>query len=91
MTDNPRLRRIRELLEQHFNPVRLEIEDDSWRHAGHTGAARHGGGHFNVTIVAAAFAGKSRVECHRMVMRLLQPLFDDDIHAVTIRATAPDE
>ena len=38
-----------------FAPERLQIDDDSARHAGHAGA--HGGGesHFNVVIEAAAF------------------------------------
>ena len=37
-----------------FAPTRLEIEDDSARHAGHAGAQPGGESHFNVTIEAAA-------------------------------------
>jgi hypothetical protein len=36
--------------------VALAIDDESHRHAGHAGRAR--GGHYELTIVAEAFAGK---------------------------------
>ena len=36
-------------------PQSLDIEDESHRHAGHAGA--RDGGHYKITIVAAAFIG----------------------------------
>ncbi len=74
---------IRALLEAAFAPATLEIEDESWKHAGHAGAGR--GGHFHVRIGAAAFRNKSRIRCHRMVNAALQPLFPERIHALSIR------
>lgn len=82
--------RIRELLVAAFAPVELEIEDDSASHAGHAGAAS-GGGHYNVAIVADAFAGKSRIERHRMVNAALNELMGTNIHALSIRARSADE
>jgi len=82
---------IRQLLEDRFQPEQLQIEDESWKHAGHTGVKEHGGGHFLITITASAFHGCSRMQRHRMVMDTLKPLFPSTIHAASIRAEAPDQ
>ena len=71
-------------------PLSLEIEDDSHRHAGHAGA-RDGGGHYNLTIVAAAFAGQNTVKRHRIIYDAAGDLMRGPIHALSIRAFAPDE
>jgi len=86
-----RAEQIRALLENSFQPIALEIIDDSWKHAGHAGAKEHGGGHFSVEIVSESFAGKSRVQRHRMVYATLEKLFGPTIHAVNIRASSPEE
>ncbi len=70
--------------------VRLEIRDDSARHAGHAGA-RAGGGHFAMTIVSAQFAGKPTTERHRMVYDALGALIKTRIHALSIAARTPEE
>jgi BolA protein len=88
---NDRVAMIRERLTGAFAPSALEIQDDSAKHAGHAGA-RAGGGHFNVHIVASAFAGKSLVERHRMVYAALgDAMRNDVIHALSIQAKSPDE
>ena len=71
-------------------PERLELRDDSAKHAGHAGA-RDGGGHFDLTIVSPQFAGKTTVARHRMVYEALGPLMRREIHALAIRAYAPGE
>ncbi|MFN4065190.1 MAG: BolA/IbaG family iron-sulfur metabolism protein, partial [Parazoarcus communis] len=43
-----------------LQPLSVQIGDDSALHAGHAGA-RSGGGHYNLHIVSAAFAGKNTV------------------------------
>ncbi|HEY9199039.1 MAG TPA: BolA family protein [Gammaproteobacteria bacterium] len=88
---NDRVTMIRERLSAAFAPSTLDIEDDSAKHAGHAGA-RSGGGHFNVRIVAAAFAGKPLVERHRMVYDALgDAMRENVIHALSIQAKTPDE
>ncbi|MGB0749518.1 MAG: BolA family protein [Magnetospiraceae bacterium] len=72
-------------------PVRLEIEDDSARHAGHAGSDARGESHFNVIIVSDAFAGRSRVERQRMVYGLLQEELADRVHALSLKTLTPDE
>jgi BolA protein len=70
--------------------VRLDIRDDSAKHAGHAGA-RAGGGHFAMTIVSAQFAGKRVMERHRMVYDALGALMKNEIHALSIAAKTPEE
>jgi BolA family transcriptional regulator, general stress-responsive regulator len=73
-----------------LQPVTIEIEDESARHAGHEGA-KGGGGHYRMRIVAAAFTGKSMLERHRMVYDALGEMMRREIHALTVRAQTPDE
>lgn len=80
---------IRERLSQTLSPTELNIEDDSWRHAGHAGA--RDGGHFSVRITSAAFAGKRLVERHRMIYAALGDAMRTEIHALQIDARAPGE
>ncbi|MBM3524062.1 MAG: BolA family transcriptional regulator [Alphaproteobacteria bacterium] len=83
--------RMRRKLEAAFTPARLEIVDDSHRHAGHAGARPEGETHFNVTIVSAAFAGIGRVERQRKVYAALADELRDRVHALQLRTLAPDE
>lgn len=73
-----------------LEPQRLDIIDDSHRHAGHAGA-REGGGHYRVAIVAPVFAGKRTMERHRLVYDAAGDLMQRQIHALSITAKAPDE
>lgn len=73
-----------------LDPLHLEIVDDSAAHRGHAGAAQ-GGGHFEVTVVSAAFDGLGKVERHRLVYGLLQGLLPGAIHALALRTIAPSE
>jgi len=88
--EDPRVRMIRERLTAALRPERLEIVDETARHAGHEGA-RAGGGHYVVTIVSPAFSGKRLIERHRMVYDALGEAMQKEIHALSIKALAPDE
>lgn len=88
---NARVAQIEQRLRAALAPLRLEIVDDSARHAGHAGARESGGGHYNVTIVSAAFAGKNLIERHRLVYGALGELMHKDIHALSLQALSPDE
>lgn len=80
---------IRERLTQAFAPERLEIIDDSHKHAGH--ASAKGGGHFTVTIVSNAFDGKNLIQRHRMVYEAMGDLMQHEVHALSIKAETPNE
>lgn len=82
---------IRAKLSAGLNPTRLDIVDESHRHAGHAGARAEGESHFQVAIAAAAFAGKSRVARQRLVYALLADELRTDIHALSLTTLTPDE
>jgi stress-induced morphogen len=82
---------IKDRLTAAFQPVSLEVVNDSHRHAGHAGSPGTGESHFSVRVIAAAFAGKSRVERHRMVNEALADLLQGKVHALAIQALAPGE
>ena len=86
----PRVAQIRTKLTDAFAPQQLDIVDESHKHAGHEGA-RSGGGHFNVTIVADAFAGQTLIQRHRMIYTALGEELKQAIHALSIKAYAPAE
>tara|TARA_B100001057_G_scaffold398346_1_gene408866 strand:+ start:367 stop:627 length:261 start_codon:yes stop_codon:yes gene_type:complete len=75
---------MEELLENAFSPVFMEVRDVSEAHSGHTGARSGGETHFEVDITSAIFAGKSRVQSHRLVHEILQPLLRTTIHALAL-------
>ena len=96
MPEGPIASIIREKLTAELAPVRLEIEDDSGRHAGHHhegGVDGRAGGesHFNVTVVSAAFEGQGRVQRQRAVNALLREELAGPVHALSIRALTPAE
>ena len=72
---------IRARLQQVFSPATLEVIDEGHLHIGHAG---EGTGHFRVRIASAAFAGKTRVQQHRMVYDALAGLMGNGIHALAI-------
>jgi len=74
-----------------FAPSRLEVVDDSHRHAGHGGARPGGESHFNVVIEAAAFEGLSRLERQRRVNDVLAEELAGPVHALSVKALAPSE
>jgi BolA protein len=76
-----------------LKPLRLEVVDESHRHIGHAGNPDgRGETHFTLEIVSGAFAGKSRLQRHRLVMDLVQPIWlETGLHALSLRLYAPDE
>jgi BolA protein len=86
----PRLERIRTVLEAAFQGARVAVKDDSARHAGHAGA-KDGAGHFLVRVESQEFAGRSRLERHRLVYKALADMLPREIHALNIEAVSPDD
>ncbi len=71
-------------------PSRLVVSNDSAQHSGHMGDDGSGESHFSVDVESAAFVGQSRVARQRMVNTALADLLATRIHALAIRATAPE-
>ena len=84
-----RVAMIRERLNEVFAPESLDIIDESHKHAGHASAG--GAGHFVVNIVADAFAGKNLIQRHRLVYDALGDAMNTEIHALSIKASTPEE
>ncbi len=82
---------ITEKLKSAFQPTRLDLQDDSDRHAGHMGAHPEGESHFNLFIEAPAFAGMSRVARQRAVYAVLKDELAGQLHALSVKALAPGE
>jgi len=82
-----RIEQIERRLKDAFSPESLLVKDQSHLHAGHAGA-QGGLGHFDVDIVADAFAGKSRIAAHKLIYAALGEMMSTDIHALRIRASA---
>ena len=81
---------IREKLAKAFAPAELQVVNDSHHHAGHHSSPGTGESHFSVMVVSDAFAGKSRLERHRMVNAALAEELKT-VHALAITALAPQE
>lgn len=84
-----RVERIRQLVQDRLRPELLEIRDDSMAHAGHASAGTKG--HFHMRLVCARFSGLSPLARHRLINDVLAPLFETDIHALSLIAMAPEE
>ena len=82
---------IREKLHNAFHPERLEVIDDSARHAGHSGATPGGESHFNVVIVSGLFEGQGRVARQRSVYSALAEKASVDRLDPIFKALAPGE
>lgn len=78
-------------LRRDFSPLRLQVDDESHRHAGHAGAPGGGQSHFCLLIVSAAFAGKNRVERQRMVYAALAEDLASGVHALAMTTLTPEE
>ena len=81
--------RIRLALTDAFQPTRLEVVDDSAKHAGHAGAAAGGQTHYSVLVESGAFKSMSRVERSRAVHAVLAPEFEAGLHALSLKLEGP--
>ena len=82
---------MEQLLTAAFAPTRLAVINDSARHHGHAGDDGSGESHFTVEIESRAFAGLSRLERQRMVNRALGDIPGARVHALAIKASAPED
>lgn len=99
MSDHPVADRIRQSLEFALAPDRLEIIDESMKHAKHAHmmerdgtAGEPGETHLRIRITSARFQGVTRLDRHRAINALLaEEMGPNKLHAVAIEARAPSE
>ncbi|MEO5578952.1 MAG: BolA family protein [Sphingomicrobium sp.] len=82
---------IRQRLVAALAPTRLELDDQSDRHIGHAGHDGRGESHFALVIESPAFTGLNRVARQRAVYAALGELMIERVHALTIKAIAPEQ
>ena len=75
-------------LKDALSPSHIEVLDVSYKHAGHAGWREGGETHFEVTMTSDAFAGQSRVACHRMVNRILAEELAGSVHALKLKLSS---
>ncbi len=83
-------RSIARRLMEALSPSELQVIDESHLHAGHAGARPGGESHYRIRVVAQAFAGKSRLERHRMIHSALAEELKGGIHALAVEALADE-
>lgn len=101
MTDqaHPVAHRIKARLEGALAPSRLDVIDESHKHAGHAHVVSRAGTatgtqetHFKIKVVSDSFLGKSRLERHRAINALIgDEMGPNKVHAIAIDAKAPGE
>ncbi len=89
-TPGPTAAQLETRLRERLAPTRLEVLDESYRHAGHVGANDSGfGTHFRVRIASHLFTDLSRVARHRLVYDALQDFIAQGLHALAIETENP--
>jgi len=77
--------KITDILKETFAIDTLKVMDESDKHIGHAEAIGSGG-HFAVYIVSDDFKGKTLLERHRLIYRVLMKALRNEIHALAIKA-----
>ena len=70
---------LEQMLRQALPDAQVEITD-----------LRGDGDHYAAHVVSAAFAGKSRVEQHKMVYDALKGGMGDELHALALQTGVPE-
>ena len=83
--------RMRAKLEAAFSPSDLVIEDESAKHAGHSGAREGGETHFRIRIVSKSFVGLNRVQRQRKVYETVADELAERVHALSLATLTPEE
>jgi len=71
-------RDIASLIEQNLAGASAHVETD-------------GQGHYEATVIAAAFAGKRSLQRHQLVYATLGPRVGTEIHALALKTYTPEE
>lgn len=70
-----------------FSPTHLDVVNESFMH----NVPKGGESHFNITLVAEQFEGRTLVARHRMVNQALADELAGTIHALALHTLTPDE
>lgn len=79
--------RIQAAVQGAFNPLHLELTDESHMHSVPRGAESH----FRLLVVSERFAGQGLAARHRGINAILGPEFGDGLHALALHTWTPEE
>jgi BolA family transcriptional regulator, general stress-responsive regulator len=79
--------RIDAALRETFDPLHLEVIDESHMHSVPAGSESH----FKLLVVSERFVGQNLVARHRAVNALLRPEFEGGLHALALHTWTPEE
>jgi stress-induced morphogen len=71
---------IEKLIKDGLPDARVSIED-----------LRGDGDHYSARVVSPAFKGKSRVQQHQMVYQALKGRMGNELHALALQTSAPED
>jgi BolA protein len=80
-------KQIFDKLNSEFQPVRLDIENESHKHQFSRGPE----GHFKLLVVSNAFSGMKTIERHQKIFALLKSEMSNGVHALAIKALTTEE
>ena len=78
---------IKSKIQEKFNPIFLDVVNESDKHRGPEGAESH----FKVLVVSEKFKNQSRIDRQRSMNELLKKELLGPIHALTQRLLTPEE
>jgi len=73
---------IERKLEENFQPVFLQVFNESYKHC----VPKNSETHFKVVVVSDSFTGKTPIQRHRTVNSVLQEELNNGVHALSIQA-----
>jgi stress-induced morphogen len=71
---------IERLIKAGFPDAQIRIDD-----------LRGDGDHYAATVVSASFKGKTRVQQHKMVYQALEGRMGNELHALALQTSAPQD
>eukprot|EP00299_Pterocystis_sp_00344_P007062 c2100_g1_i1.p1 GENE.c2100_g1_i1~~c2100_g1_i1.p1 ORF type:complete len:102 (+),score=18.00 c2100_g1_i1:105-410(+) len=75
-----------------FTPAYLNVVDESYKHAGHSGNPTGvGETHFRVEMISSSFEGLKAIERHRLVYQTLNEELSSGVHALQLSLRTPTE
>ena len=80
-----RTKRIKNILEKHFNDHSIIVEDNSYLHKGHNNFNGDDETHISVQLLKNAKIVVSRLAVHRKINSLLNKEFENGLHSLEIK------
>ena len=80
-----RKNRILNLIEKNFTDFIVNIEDNSYKHAGHSKFDGKGETHIKILLEPKNLKNINRLEIHRKIYELLEYELDQGLHSIEIK------